>query len=404
MRRIISSWLFAAFPFVVAGCADNPSTSPSTRLREVSRAADDASPSVIWADQTAGTIAGGAQYALFKPINWNGDVVYYAHGIIDPALAVTLPVGDDVEAIRDALGQRGFAVAYSSWSENGYDFADGLQRTHQLRGVFNSRYGKPKRSFLLGHSLGSQIVQALAEGYPGQYDGAVALCGVLGGTRRQVDYIGHVRTVFDVMYPNWLPGTTTRDVPVIPSQAEVVGAAVTAMTGDGFAGFGELASIDQSQLAGRNASEMINTLLTALVYHARGVNDFLGRTHGHFLFDNSHTVYSSSVLPSTLMGAINGSIARYEATPDASAWLDTNYEPTGRLQIPMLTLHNRFDPLVPFAHEAAYQTTTSNAGFASNLRQRSTNEYGHCNFGPSATVATVQDLVNWVTTGVPAQP
>ena len=70
----------------------------------------------------------------------------------------------------------------------------------------------------------------------------------------------------------------------------------------------------------------------------------------------------------------------------------------------MLTLHNRFDPLVPFGHEAAYQQTTASAGFGANLRQRTVNNYGHCNFGAALTATTVQDLVNWVTTGVPAAP
>jgi hypothetical protein len=149
---------------------------------------------------------------------------------------------------------------------------------------------------------------------------------------------------------------------------------------------------------------MINTLVTALVYHARGVNDLTERAHGHFPFDNSNTVYTSAVLPLPLMDAINGSIARYSATADANAWLDNNYQPTGQLRIPMLTLHNRFDPLVPFGHEAAYQQATSDAGFAANLRQRTVNNYGHCNFGAAATATAIQDLVNWATTGVPATP
>jgi len=405
MRRTVSMWMAAVVPLVLAACSDNVPTSPLARTSlSGARSASDVGPSSLWADQVEGTTADGALYALFKPVNWNGDVIYYAHGIIDPALAVTLPVGDDAEAIRDALGARGFAIAYSSWSENGYDFKDGMQRTHQLRGFVNSRFGKPTRSFLLGQSLGSQVVEALAETYPGQYDGAVAVCGVLGGTKRQVDYIGHIRTVFDLFYPNWLPGTTTQDVPVIPSQAQVVNAALTAMMADGFGGFGKLALIDQTQLAGRNSNEMISTLLTALVYHARGVNDLIGRAHGHFLFDNSTTPYSSAVIPLPMMNAINASIARYSATPDAAAWLQNNYEPTGQLRIPMLTLHNRFDPLVPFGHEAAYQQTTASAGFGANLRQRAVSNYGHCNFGAAVTAATVQDLVNWVTTGVPAAP
>jgi len=370
----------------------------------VSRASTDVTPSSIWADQVEGVTATGAPYALFKPVNWNGDVVFYAHGIIDPALPVSLPTGDDFVPTRNALGEQGFAVAYSGWSQNGYDFKDGLQRTHQLRGLFTSRYGKPTRSFLLGHSLGSQIVEALAETYPDQYNGAVALCGVVGGTRRQVNYIGNIRTVFDVMYPNWLPGTTMMDVPVIPSQPQVIGAGLTAMNGDGFAGFGRLSVIDQSKLAGRNGGEMVTTLLTVLTYHARGLNDLLGRTHGHFLFDNTLTAYSSSVLPAGYMALVNGTIARYASTADAEAWLDNNYEPTGQLRIPMLTLHNRFDPLVPLSHEQAYQQAASSTGLASNLRQRTREEYGHCNFGTELTVSTIQDLVSWVTTGVPAAP
>ena len=70
----------------------------------------------------------------------------------------------------------------------------------------------------------------------------------------------------------------------------------------------------------------------------------------------------------------------------------------------MLTLHNMHDPVVPFEHEAAYRDKTISAGSSANLRQRARNEYGHCNFGASLTASTVQDLVNWVTTGTPPAP
>jgi pimeloyl-ACP methyl ester carboxylesterase len=401
MRRSSSPWLAAAVSItMLTACSESP-TVPS-KLLTPGHARGDVISSV-WADHAEGTTADGAQYALYRPTNWNGDVVYYAHGIVDPQLPIALPSGDDAGPIRDALGEKGFAVAYSSFSENGYDFADGLRRTHQLRGIFTSTYGKPNRSFLLGHSLGGQIVQSLAEQYPSQYDGAVALCGVVGGTRKQINYIGDVRTMFDLMYPNWLPGTSTDNMPVVPGPADVQNAALFALSTDGFAGLGKIASIDQTHLAGRNAPELTQTLITALVYHARGLNDFVDRAHGHLLFDNSNTVYTSPV-SAALAGFVNGSIARYTASPDANAWLDNNYEPTGNLRIPMLTLHNIHDPVVPFDHEAAYLAKATNAGSSANLRQRARNEYGHCNFGAALTASTVQDLVNWVTTGAPPAP
>jgi len=410
MRRSFIPWLSViATSAVLTACADSTATAPRSLSRPgAGSAAADVAFSSIWADQFEGTTANGALYALFKPVNWNGDVIYYAHGIIDPASPIALPTGDDAGAIRDALGQQGFAIAYSSFSENGYDFQDGLQRTHQLRGLFTSRYGKPKRNFLFGQSLGAQIVEALAETHPEQYDGVAAVCGVLGGTKRQLDQVGHIRTMFDLLYPNWLPGTTTDHVPVVPSQAEVINAASIALASDGGQKFGIMTRIDQTPLAGTNAQQMLQSLMTALVYHARGVNDLIDRAHGNMPFDNAKTEYTATLpLPPGTLPFINETIARYTATPSAMAWLEGNYEPTGELRIPMLTLHNRFDPLVPFSHEAAYAAKTSAAGFGGNLVQRSVNNYGHCNFGAGSaatTAATVQDLVNWVTTGTPATP
>jgi pimeloyl-ACP methyl ester carboxylesterase len=400
MRRTVSPWLAAASLTLFTACSDSPAA--PTKSLASARARSDAAP-FVWADHVEGTTGPGSQYALYKPVNWNGDVIYFAHGIVDPQLPVALPTGDDAGAIRDGLGAKGFAIAYSSFSENGYDFADGLRRTHQLRGLFTSQYGAPRRSFLLGQSLGSQIVQALAEQYPDQYDGAVALCGVLGGTRKQIDYIGNVRTEFDLFYPNWLPGTSTDNIPVVPGPADVQNAALLALSSDGFAGLGKIAAIDQTHLAGINAQQLTQSLITALVYHARGLNDFVDRSHGHFLFDNSNTIYTSPV--PGLAGLVNAGIARYSATPDANAWLDNNYEPSGTLRIPMLTLHNFQDPVVPFDAETAYGNKVATAGFSANLVQRRVqNAYGHCTFGAPTTVQTVQDLVNWVTTGTPAAP
>jgi pimeloyl-ACP methyl ester carboxylesterase len=358
----------------------------------------DVAAAPLWASQIQGT-ENGAQYAIFRPSQWNGDVVYYAHGIIDPALPVALPTNDDTEAIRDSLGRIGFAVAYSSFGENGYAFTDGLAHTRALSDIFRERVGEPRRSFLIGHSLGAQIVQAMAEkqanGAKG-YDGALAMCGVVGGTTLEVAYIGHVRTLFDYFYPNWLPGTNTMSMPrPALSQNEIIGRALAAMQGDGFAGFAAMLRIDQAALAGRNFNEQLNTLFNVLVYHARGVNDFLDRTEGNVLFDNSETVYTGA-LPPEKLADINERVARFTATHPAEKWLDRSYEPTGKLQIPLLTMHKEFDRLVPFSHESAYQAIVAERGRTDLLRQQTVPAYGHCEFGVAATMTAFGELVRWV--------
>jgi pimeloyl-ACP methyl ester carboxylesterase len=382
---------------LASACSDAPSTAP--RAARQGGVVTDVS-SALWSAQIEG-VDDGAAYAIFRPTNWNGGVVYYAHGIIDPALPVALPVNDDAQAIRDALGQMGYAVAYSSYGENGYAFTEGLRHTRALSDIFRDRVGVPTHSYLIGHSLGGQVVQAIAEKQSNGYDGALAMCGVVGGTTREVDYIGHVRTLFDYFYPNWLPGTNTMSMPnPALSQNEIIGRALAAMQADGFAGFGRMLQIDQAALAGRNFNEKLNTLLNVLVYHARGVNDFLGRTDGDILFDNSTTVYTGA-LPGALLEQINKNVNRFTATHVADKWLDRSYEPTGKLQIPLLTVHKRFDRLVPFSHEAGYAAIVADRGRTELLRQQTVEDYGHCEFGVPATIAAFTELVNWAETVPP---
>ena len=72
-------------------------------------------------------------YAFAVPDDWNGDLIVYGHGIVDPAAPVALPTTQDgFTDLKVALLQRGFAVAYTSYSENGYALKDAFHRLHEL--------------------------------------------------------------------------------------------------------------------------------------------------------------------------------------------------------------------------------------------------------------------------------
>lgn len=384
------------------GCADNAPLAP-TQSPPAANSRTVTSSAITWANQLTGVTADGAEYAIFVPNGWNGDVVFYAHGILPPLAPVSLPGSsdwDDAGAIRDALGQLGFAIAYSTYGENGYAIKDGIQRTHELRGIFISKIGRPRRSFLVGHSLGAQVSQALAESHPDQYNGVLAMCGVLGGTKLETDYIGNVRTLFDFFYPGVLPGNTMAMPVLITDPATQVAPPVLAAITANSAGLGYIASEVNVQLAGNSPAEWAVSLINALSYQAIGVNDLLARTHGHFLFDNTSTVYNSPLFPAAFNGFLNASITRYTATDDALAWLANNYEPTGNLLIPMITFHKTRDRLVPYRHEAAYLAKVTAAGETANLLQRSQDSFGHCDLGVQEIMSNFQDLVTWVNTGV----
>jgi pimeloyl-ACP methyl ester carboxylesterase len=361
----------------------------------------------LWAQTVSGTTGEGAQYSIFVPTTWNGDVVYYAHGIKDIAEPVALPINNGFPGFRDALGGMGYAVAYSSFSENGWAVQDGIQKTHQLRGLFTSVAGKPRRSYLAGHSMGGLITVALAEQFPSQYDGALPMCGVVGGAQKQIDYIANVRTLFDVFYKDVLPGNAL-DMPaslnvatqvIAPAQAAIIANPTGVVT---------MARIAQTPLPFAplpgGFPELIQSVITALAFDARGAEDLLSRTHGHSPFFNNSPTYYTGALPAPLLESINLAAEKFDETPDAANYLRNYYQPTGNATIPTLTIHNTRDPLVPFFHDSVYATLTRDAGARDMLTRTSVDRYGHCNFTVAEMTKAFTDLVKWVETGARPTP
>jgi pimeloyl-ACP methyl ester carboxylesterase len=343
-----------------------------------------------------GRIGPGSLYRLFLPTDWNGRLVLYVHGIVAPDAPVTLP--SEGNTIIGLLGPQGFAVAFSSFSSNGWDVKDGAQRSHQLLGIFTSKFGLPSRVYLAGASMGGLIAIDLAETYPETYSGVLAACAVAGGTRRQFDYMGHARALFDYFYPGVLPGDAG-DVPSdLDLTQDIILPAATAI-GANPANALAIASIVQTPLPFANAAELAESLLTALGGHAGGFEDLTARTHGHPYFDNRSTEYTGA-LPPALLQAINAGVDRFDATPDALRYLDHNYDPSGRLSVPMLMLSTSRDPVVPGFHQAAYEAAVAANGDADLLVHRQIDRYGHCNFTPTEIATAFSDVVLWAELGL----
>lgn len=336
-----------------------------------------------------GSTGPGSDYAFAVPENWNGELIIYGHGIVDPGAPVVLPTTQDgFQDIRDALLGRGFAVAYSSYSENGYALKDAWQRLHQLSGLFASRFGQPTRTYLVGHSLGAAAVQMLAERFPQQYDGTLAMCGLLGGGMPEVEYLSDVRVLFDAYFPGVLPGDLLNVPAASFRPGDPLFNAVYGALLQGFAAPGTptLAFAVAAKLPFTSPQELIAGALNAIGFNIRFTNDLLGRTHGHSFFDNMNTIYPP---------AVDSLVRRYASSPDAVNYIERYYTPSGAISSPMLTLHTTRDPVVPLFHETIY------AGLAPAdlLVQRTVNRFGHCAFNQQEVLTAFDDLVRWVTEG-----
>ena len=411
MRRTIRTFaptrrprlLAAGFALVLAACAPDQSIGPAAL---VSTGGALSVEGAIWADSVQGTTEEGALYKMLRPAAWNGQTVFYAHGIRDAALPIVLgETQDRFNETRDMLGAKGYAVAYSSWAENGYAVKNGVQSTRQLRGLFADAYGQPTRAYLMGHSLGGLVVQNIAEKFPNGWDGALPMCAPLGGTAREIQYIGHVRAVFDALFPNVLPGDASGVPAPGLTPAQVQGLVLREFARDpaGFqAKLGVMVNLVQTPLPGATSNQLVESLITALGFHARGVADLTDRAHGHLPFDNLATTYALRAgLPAPvqqalqpLVNAVNAGVKRYEITPDAERFRDKYYLPTGDLRMPTITIHNMFDPVVPAFHEADFAAAVLGAGRSGLLEQRdATALYGHCRIEPSEVISAFDALV-----------
>jgi pimeloyl-ACP methyl ester carboxylesterase len=347
-----------------------------------------------------GTIGPGAQYEIAMPTGpWNGELVVFAHGIVPPNDPLALPV---IGSLRDTLTSRGFAMIYSSFSENGYALKDGMQRTHQLRGIFTSRVSRPTHVYLVGRSLGGLISVMLAERFPGQYDGALAVGGLLGGGSLELRYIVDARILFDYFFPGVIPGTAIHIPPGVdfsPGGPTFKAVRAALMQGLGSPGQPTLQFANTAKLPANGAGEIVTAGMNVAGFSVIYTNNLLELTNGHIPYDNTLTEYSGSADDA----ALNLGVARYASDPSAVNYMQHYYTPTGDLHIPVITLHATRDPIVPIFHEQMYALAVEKAGALPFLLQREVSAFGHPGVADPAVEAAFFALVEWVHSGVKPQ-
>jgi pimeloyl-ACP methyl ester carboxylesterase len=358
----------------------------------------------------SGSIGPGSFYEIDVPAVWNGDLVLYAHGIVQADLPVAPPTTQDGFAqLRAALLSEGYAVAASSFSSNGWSLDDAVRRTHQLSGIFTSRAGRPLRTYLVGHSMGALAIVKMAETWPGQYDGALPMCGPVGGALAELQYAGDARVTFDFYFPGVLPGTPF-DVPpgtLYLSPFDPGGPSPLFLQVYGALSANPSATLQwaiAASLPFANSTELGNAALYVVGFVLRYTNDLIERVNGKIPYDNMTTQYqvNATADPTTnayLSSLLNAGVERFDADRAALNYYERNYSPTGGIGIPVLTLHTTRDPAIPFSHEGLFAATVAAAGRSDLLFQRPIDRWGHCAFEPAEVQAAFADLVQWVTTG-----
>lgn len=128
---------------------------------------------------TGGTLPSGAQWAAEIPADWNGAVVLYSHGFRPGPANPAWDAG--FEPTADALKDRGYAVASSSYATTGWALETAVNDQIGTLEAFSKEVGTPSRSIAFGQSMGGLVSSLIAEVPDSGVDGVVSTCGLLGG-------------------------------------------------------------------------------------------------------------------------------------------------------------------------------------------------------------------------------
>jgi hypothetical protein len=348
---------------------------------------------------TEGMQESGAYYFIcVPPVGWNGNLIVFAHGYVSP----TLPVGGypfdqlalpDNTSLIEIVNGLGYAFAASGYSKNGLAVQEGLADSVDLVDIFARLYGEPEYIYLAGASEGGLIATLGIERFSEVFDGGLATCGPIGNFRKQINYWGDFRVIFDYFYPGVLPPSPV----AVPAElmenwesiyAPQVAAAIQANP----SAASQLLRVTGAPVDSADPTSVLETALGVLWYNVFATNDGV-ETLGGQPFDNSYRWYSGSANDLLL----NRRVQRFSANPEALNAIQA-YQTTGVLHSQLVTLHTTGDPIVPYWHIPLYRAKVLKNWTDWNYSNIPILRYGHCNFEVSEVLAGFALLV-WKTTG-----
>jgi hypothetical protein len=323
------------------------------------------------------TLQSGEIYQMCVPVNWNGELIMYAHGYVSPFLPLALP--EEAATYLPLFTSLGYAFATTSYSENGLAIQAGINNMISLRKKFIEEFGQPSKIYLTGGSEGGLVTTLSIERYPELFNGGLPLCGPCGDFQKQINYYGDFRVLFDYFFPGVLP----EDVLNIPQeliddwQTKYVPDILKAIASNPTATSKLLNTAHAAYVPGDDNS-IATTTIGVLRYDVFATRDAVRKLGGQ-PYENTHTIYfgSGSIWDDI---QLNKRVKRYSADKTALKNIAKYYETSGNIQLPLVSAHTTGDPIVPFWHLPLYELKTILRGTSSLYTGIPVNAFGHCNF------------------------
>ena len=336
----------------------------------------------------------GADFQISMPDRWNGTLVIYAHGYQGEG-----PAAGNVETSPLAfhLTQGGYAWAASGYRAMGYRPDWFLEDTLALRRRFIAEFGQPRWTIIHGRSMGGHIAVAALELHPEVFQGGLVECGVVDGVglidwlyayTAAAEYLSGARLLdlqrpmFDRLVNDWLntmgtPGAYTERGRRFDSVVKHLSGGDVAMRLEG--------------LKRRYAANLVprdpgRTGAGEFARHAdtRGIR---------YEVDSGLGVDAET---------LNRDVRRIAPEPGARS-RDANpffAEFTGKITVPLVTIHETADFRVPLRMEQNYRRRTQAAAADRLLVQRTVAGAGHCAIPGTVLERAFDELVLWMEKGI----
>jgi hypothetical protein len=345
-----------------------------------------------------GATDGGALVKIQVPDVWNGGLVIYNHGF---DLGAIVPSTPSLGPLAGLMLSEGYAVAASSYQQNGWALYKTKNDLQNLVGLFKANFGTPTEVYVHGFSLGGIVTaQAIEKANLGNVVGAYPACGAVAGSRSWDGAID-LRLVYDAICDS-VPGAS------IPGGGSGLPARFTSYPFSNVdmalalnACFGILTPppfITPAQAA-RFALFLDETdlpasfVLTDMGFAVFALSDLIfdpAKLDGQQGVGNVGVTYDNA--------SIDAAIARVAAHPGGANRHAKNYTPSGKVgDVKIVSIHTDGDGLVIVEQEQTYQDVVDPA----NLTVAIVDEAGftHCGFTPGELTAGWEALRGWVASG-----
>jgi hypothetical protein len=373
---------------------------------------------------------GGANYTIAVPSNWNGTLVLYSHGYIFPNQPLLNPAPDIGDPLTGAaLLQQGYALAGSSYSQNGWAIQQAFHDQIALLDFFDATCGTPTRTIAAGISEGGIISAGLVQLYPARFAGALPVCAALSGGIGTWNMALDSAFAFKVL----LAGNAPLSIVHITDPTSSFNLAQQLLaqaqsTAEGRARIALVAAL--SDIPGWSDPASPEPASTDFTTQEQNQVPWISHDFNFAFFGRAELELRAGGNPSWNAGVDYTTqlahsadrdevIALYQqaglnltqdlqdlqtapgitADPQAVDYLNSYITFNGELSVPVLTLHTTGDGLEPPEEEQAYASMVQSSGDTSLLRQVFVHRAGHCTITPAEALTAFQTLIGRLDTG-----